>query len=738
MTEAAANSPQALETLQRSQLDHIAEVIRYRLTLCSNGLDGDHCTDPKTNRPTENQITYLADANVFYFFVNTSDRREYLKADALPRVTSRWLKRQRSDRQARQIHKHNIAPAAITAQYIFSGALPGQRGFPLYIADEHATEFQGRISHVYKSISEGEHTLSEDKKKELKRAAYTVAKRMVDLIKAAPRDAKAAGKIGRILDQEIPELIRKYDLDKVGQALYLLYLMEGDVARPLRLAPGIDREVLARQPDAALVQAWEARLASYHPSELYLDDNRDTEEQTINHRKDAQVLARLEEMNRVSHPKGNRFVLITTSNAVLSANAHWLHETGQSLDCGLVRSLNQFGPELNLRDMPSFSNQAEKSTQDLSLAMDALFQWKSHQDTQEAWAKSLQKVDIYIRGLNRMEHGLKQTQGTDQFNDAERRALKTLHSERTQQFLTAVNGQKFDRHLDFIAEQWSGLVENSVGYHARMLVEHYARHLNDILHGIEQISAHSSLRQEIGGTYVARQVTLAERVARAHLRMASRLMLGGEPDEQQRYANSTRALRLEGCFDGKVAQLMDKILKLANGRDIDGVEKGLMQVMSVSDAHVAEQALAASATALQLGLWDNAANFARQAESLLTEAGESAAPDARTAEETAFLIEAYWLIGVAQRIGALGLPADPASARAALINRLGRAFARHGKLIEMARETSDHAAIARSEAETALIQATLMMVDLARDRMPTAERIAEAYRIADSALFMVT
>ncbi|MEM8849801.1 MAG: hypothetical protein AAGE03_07175 [Pseudomonadota bacterium] len=717
------------------QLDYLSEVIRFRIAQETSLSDTQEMQDQAEDDGPASQITYLADANVFFFYFRAA--REHSAANPLNRVIREVTEDARADRDRDMPRLHRVSPAVITAQFIFSGNLPGQCGFPLYYNQEHGTEFQGRVSKVMENIIAQKVSLSEEKQADLQTETRAIVRELQRHIRSDNQEASIKG-IRHVLDGKLPDLIRRYNLEHVDEALHLLHLVEGDVARPLRLAPGIDRTLLDQDPPDEMIADWRMRLESYHPEELYQSadlkrSSRDDAPRNQNIDVDAKVLARLQLLNQQMRDEqlDNRFVLITTSNAMISANSYWLQEREFDLRQSLVRSIHQFVPMANYYDIENFSQDAQPS-QRLRTAMDGLFTFFFPSIHIGDWPRVLQVVDLYIRNLNRLKNGI------DQSTERQRAALTATYSERLGRIFARAKTDGIDGQFRSIAEEWIRLINNSVGVSAQSLVEYYRAHLEEIGNSLVAVNHATGLRRSLSASYAEEQKTIAQRIALGNLRLSTNLMLGNTPSVMRRLVEVARAARPHLYLSAEDNDALQAILQLARTEGPQSVEPRLMAFIDNDKSGVvAERTLAVATVALQMGFWANAASFARTAFSLIR---DRAAVAEDNSPESVYLkrleAEALWTIGAGRRV-ALFAPDTSTDALTDMRPAMsrGRALMRQKMALERAEQTTDFVATARSQAEIAMLHVIALLSDRQDGEALRDSDFEDADRFGQKALF---
>lgn len=705
--------PTTIDDSQQLHLDYLSEVIRFRISQETNLCDTSWVQEADAEGDAENQITYLADANVFFFYFQAAN--EHHHANPLRRVIGRISSDDDFRRRpgVRGLRQHKVSPAVITAQFIFSGKLPGQCDFPLYYFQEHGEEFQGRISRIMNRVIERKSELTDVQKKNLQRETRTHVRKLKGFMRALVTDETIRG-IRKILDTDLPQMIRHYDLEHIDEALHLLQLVQGGVAQPLRLAPRVDRSLLDADLPEKLVQEWRTRLEAFHPEELYQsrrhsNDDENEELLTDNIEVDAKVLARLELLNASMKEQAldNRFVLITTSNALISANAYWLKERKFDLNASLVRSAHQFVPMANFHDIENFS-QDTKPSQRLRTAMDGLFTFFFPSIQTENWPHALQVLDLYIRNLNRLRKGIESTPAQD---ERRRAALSGLHKDRLGALFERVAHERIDAHFHNIAEAWIKLINNSVGVNAQQLIDYYSAHLEDISLSLDAVSRSNKLRDSLGQSYTQEQKTLAQRIALGNLQLSTNLMLGGRAGVLRRLTEIAWVARPHVYLEAQDADVLYTILGAAREGDTGKVEQALTAFMATDTSKVAERALAVATVALQLGFWANAASFARMACSLLEDRKTAAVETGDKIDGLlAMEAEALWMIGTARRV-ALSIPdtAKTAVPEGPAMS-CSRALDRQTMAIDCTERKTDFVAQTRSQAEMAMLHVIQLLM----------------------------
>ncbi|MHA7776017.1 hypothetical protein [Roseibium sp. M-1] len=716
------------QQISQHQLDYLGEVIRLRLIQEMNVLDTARSHEGKE------QITYVADSNIFYFYINTFARNEYLKAIALPQV-AKLINDHATTEQHKLSNRRNVSTAVITAEYLFSGHLPGQNRFPIYITDEHAGEFQKRVSEIRNEIVETAHTLTDDERQNLSKRVRRLARRLTKLGMGESSSKEAmVTQLRDILDNKLPELISDYALAEVDRAVNLLHLMEDDVARPLRLAPGLNRALVNRSPDSKRIGEWEKLLQDFHEAELRFETKRNSEKTkdlSWNVSADARALARLEEINEDCRSRGiaNRFVLITASTSILSASVFRLAEKKHTIDHSFVRPLIQFIPILNFQDMPNFVKSHDASFR-LRTALDGLFQWRLASGN-EGWVMFLQQLDIHLRNLNRLGERINSAKQDEEIIARQKDILIALRQERMNKVFQGMNLETFDKSLRNIGDLWSGMVENAIGLNAELLVEHYKRHLGRLAEGLASLKTETNVATTLSVSYEGKQFDLIDKLSRMHLKMAVRLMMANPHSPSGRLIKVVRGARPSLYLGEEDEQALFNIVDLLTAGDLVRAESQLMSFIDHDHLNSAELNLAIATIALRVGLWDNAVNFARQAETHAMECVLGKEVGIQRSQSSKLLAaEATWLAGTARRIAATEYARDKLFDSRPVKFGLKRATEYQKKAADAFSSLDDFLGQARSATELALIDTALIMADLESGEPVLETRVIECWNRA--------
>ena len=133
--------------------------------------------------------------------------------------------------------KPNLAfsAAVITAEYIFSKRLSRQTGYPIFVAEEHASEVDRYISRLRDEPLDIQGPETE--------RAEAMEKALASLTDLRSKLATESGDVlRREFENRIPEAVSQFQ--SVAFAQQYTRLLRSDLMRPLRLAPHLDRKWL--------------------------------------------------------------------------------------------------------------------------------------------------------------------------------------------------------------------------------------------------------------------------------------------------------------------------------------------------------------------------------------------------------------------------------------------------------------------------------------------------------------
>lgn len=312
------------------------------------------------------QIVYLADANVVHLFLSpyknwksVSPFREILR------------------QEKREL---GVATAVITAEYIFSRQLAQQRGYPIFLAAEHVDEIVDYFDRLDRERLLGQSDAGEKSHRD---PASGESGRRNTSPDGRSKDDADWQEVEQALDRLRRELSEKtYDPAKTHQlfgstitrAVNLLdeggllarkqfaRLQKGDLIRPLRLAPHIDRRCLESRTGKEY-EDWRSDLASFRPDSAEIQTETSSGRGRIHPgspprdrilSRDAAVLTQLYAINEdlIDRKVPVKVVLITEDEKIHYAVAYQKRHERYSGENFLRRPI-QFLPVLNFQEMPN-------------------------------------------------------------------------------------------------------------------------------------------------------------------------------------------------------------------------------------------------------------------------------------------------------------------------------------------------------------------------------------------------
>lgn len=267
------------------------------------------------------RIVYLTDANVVRFFLDPERDRSHVAA---------FGPGSRDDYAA--------ATALVTAEYLFSRALPGQHASPALIAPAHGDDIQDVIMGM-------QHSAAKLPVDPVDPAALAKLRKLVKDVRDNRFERPAA--IAQL--REMVPTIASHLLEGGGQAAHqLLRLYDSDLLRPLALHPAATRDILELgPPQQQRKRKWIERLHRENPgADLRLIE------------RDAEVIVQTMMLDAAAAEEecGTRYVLLTADNVLMDAYTRWFWEEREQEDPGgrfLLRSPLQYAPILNVQDMPN-------------------------------------------------------------------------------------------------------------------------------------------------------------------------------------------------------------------------------------------------------------------------------------------------------------------------------------------------------------------------------------------------
>ena len=356
---AAAESVATPDELQH----YLTEAAMLRTCLHYNEEDHRFATEDR------GRIVYIFDANIVVFFLQPERENENRKILAFG-----------SDR--RQLD-YASSTALITAEYLFSRRLAGQRGNPALICQAHGDDLAGILSGMREDADLGGDPDAADAG-QLAQFVDGVVQRL------SRRNYENIKDVADDLRRYVPRLADDLE-NKWAPLAHLRRIYDDDLLRPLGLHPAATRDVLL--PDSSIVKKWEGLIQTERAQRVHPvsrgSDRRDAEAlvQTMlldeaAQRNYAEALKRYAEAARRYHatpdsfdgapelPEPVRYVMVTADQAVLDAYARWYWREKPARF--LLRSPLQYVPVINTLEMPNSINNGD-ITQKAFFALDSLF-----------------------------------------------------------------------------------------------------------------------------------------------------------------------------------------------------------------------------------------------------------------------------------------------------------------------------------------------------------------------------
>jgi hypothetical protein len=276
------------------------------------------------------RIVYLFDANVVRFFIDPEREADHVVA---------FHSRGRDDLDYQGQDDYAPATALITAEFLFSRALSGQRGSPPFIAAAHGEEINDFLNAMMNeapvSTIVGAEPMAEEK-----------VARLNDLIENVTAHRVTRDEAVEQLRELVPEAARLLIGSQWSWSKQLLRLYDEDRIRPLALDPRATLDILT--PDPARCTDWSRRLlrarrGAKHP---------------LRARRDAEVLVQTmlldEEAAKDTDGQNIRYVMVTADNELFDTYARWFWDQPRAPNERFVLRLPlQFAPILNALEMPN-------------------------------------------------------------------------------------------------------------------------------------------------------------------------------------------------------------------------------------------------------------------------------------------------------------------------------------------------------------------------------------------------
>jgi hypothetical protein len=320
-----------METPQEALGSYLQDALRLRSAMDANIADADFVR-------LEGRIIYAIDANVVRLFIRPAASVHHLS------VFQRWLPREVL-----------VTTAALTAEFIFSGRLPGQRGDPIYMTPGHYDEVISTSVQIERAVN-AQITALERRGLRPQPLNLSGMRRLGDTLMNP--DETPSNKILAITRQLPPEVARLVEAEgEWASGIHMKRLFSGsELIRRLDSARWFDESL---EPTSEHVLAWYQRLREFRsaaspPPKSLRKGGLDYPRMPVSMLKllnDASTLAMLELLTRRSigeQADKCRYLLITADAAIRQAvETFLLSPEGAELP-DFTRHVREFAPLLNL------------------------------------------------------------------------------------------------------------------------------------------------------------------------------------------------------------------------------------------------------------------------------------------------------------------------------------------------------------------------------------------------------
>lgn len=274
------------------------------------------------------RITYLVDANIVRFFMRPAD-------EAMQHLGALG--------RGAQIKSN----AMITAEFMLSRELAGQRGAPAFIAPGHAEDISDIIGGIAHAANE---TRKQPDGKPLDALARDIEANRID----------ADGAI-RQLAEIVPEVAE--EVARYLEAQHLKRVYDEELVRPLASHRNATSDILdvdtSRQKSVTewikRIQTWAATVEKERKAGVGTREASPAKRDRRRIMRDARVLVQLEKLAADADPDC-RYVLITADTLLFDTYARWYWDTAREQSPRppfLLRLPLQYSPILNLSEMPN-------------------------------------------------------------------------------------------------------------------------------------------------------------------------------------------------------------------------------------------------------------------------------------------------------------------------------------------------------------------------------------------------
>jgi hypothetical protein len=317
------------------------------------------------------RIVYFVDADVAYLFIDPANNTSQVEV-----FHGRAETKPRSARaRSALIERYEGVPelsAAVCAEYIFGGQLPGQKGEPIRICFHHSIELENLVEREV-SLRDGEWEAVEA---DLKRHGNEIRSALGKALANSKGDTDSPEKLAVELSQKLPPAVAEWIVQK-GVAFNQDRRLNGKLLAPAAGLKEFTEDVI--KPRSECIDQWINRLISSR-----LGTGKPTASSGLlgNIVRDATVLAQIEHLNKHADHQEVHFVLISATRGVHAAVAKWNDdETGDHVR-NFVRHPRQFIALLNFDSMqsntaaqPSGTASAPSLIPELEAATDTLLRY---------------------------------------------------------------------------------------------------------------------------------------------------------------------------------------------------------------------------------------------------------------------------------------------------------------------------------------------------------------------------
>ena len=358
-----------------------------RLLEFTRDMDRNNSDSTFVARGKRNVIHYVFDENIFEFFIGArdqygldernarsiySDKRKYSSVFHL----KAWRDEPNDDSNEKRWIRVNRQTAAVTAEYLFSGRLPGQAESRIYLTEWHWTELLNRFHVLYDHFRHKAKAATDRKEpldavlrsiqevRELAAADTMTAERLAESLHLTSPDRDGLlGDLKRLKENDINNSTlvtfvtariiasKLIDDDILEPFQQIRRIFSRDLASRLRplhlLSPtptAADRKILSKAS-----ADWEALIRQ---EEAQRDATPEMRRNSRRIAADAQSLAYVQWMaDRLENNDSERIIMVTGDNLLFDAYRRWW--SARPHRSFALRRVTQFAPILNFKDARS-------------------------------------------------------------------------------------------------------------------------------------------------------------------------------------------------------------------------------------------------------------------------------------------------------------------------------------------------------------------------------------------------